>query len=104
MAGRRAAGGRGRAGTTRPTPGVQHPERGRARRAARTLGGERSMRHRMRVLIAGLLFALLASACSLPSFDEGTDDGGGDITLDDPGDCIVVDMAVSPEKIDLLTD
>ena len=53
------------------------------------------MRRRLRVLIAGLLVFLLTAACSLPTFEEGGDDGG-DIAVEDPGDCIVVDMAVSP--------
>ena len=38
-------------------------------------------------------------ACNV-NVDKGSDLGGG---ADDPGDCTVVDMAVSPEKIDLLT-
>jgi Ca-activated chloride channel family protein len=47
-----------------------------------------------------LLVALAAAACSVGT-DGGDDTGGG---LEDPGDCIPVDMAVSPEKVDLLTD
>ena len=35
---------------------------------------------------------------------ETPDDDGGGVGLGDPGDCITVDMAVSSEKIDLLTD
>ncbi|HVM21205.1 MAG TPA: extracellular solute-binding protein [Egibacteraceae bacterium] len=45
--------------------------------------------------------ALVATACSLPF---AVDQDSGEVALDDPGDCIVVDMAVSPEKIDLLQD
>jgi len=47
------------------------------------------------------LLAALASACivSSESGDDPTDAAFGD-----PGDCVVVDMAISPEKIDLLTD
>jgi Ca-activated chloride channel family protein len=46
-----------------------------------------------------LLLALgLVAACSA---DEADPDGGPD--LEDPGDCIVADLSVSPEKLDLLT-
>jgi Ca-activated chloride channel family protein len=45
----------------------------------------------------GLTAALLAGACS-----GGDDDD--DAGVDDPGDCLVVDVASSPEKIELLTD
>ena len=56
---------------------------------------------RVRALTVTLLLAL--TACSfLPGGDE-TGDGSG-VSLEDPGDCVVVDMAVSPEKIDLLQD
>jgi len=54
-------------------------------------------RHRT-ALAVSLSATLLLGACS---------SGGGEVAVDDlgdPGDCIVVDMAVSPEKIDLLTD
>lgn len=61
------------------------------------------MRRRLRVSVAGLLLFVLATAC-LPNFNEEGDADGGDVAVEDPGDCIVVDMAVSPEKIDLLTD
>jgi Ca-activated chloride channel family protein len=57
---------------------------------------------RTRVLVALAVAVVLFRACSL-----GTDDGSGDgdaLDLGDPGDCIVVDMAVSSEKIDLLRD
>ncbi|HUF85186.1 MAG TPA: hypothetical protein VMQ81_11405, partial [Acidimicrobiia bacterium] len=47
-----------------------------------------------------LFVALVAAACTV-SVDDGDDAGDG---LEDPGDCIAVDMAVSPEKLDLLTD
>lgn len=52
-----------------------------------------------------LLLAVGAVACS--SADDGaTSDTVSEDGLlgEDPGDCIVVDMAVSPEKIDLMTD
>ena len=47
-----------------------------------------------------LVLALVAAACGgddPESADDGTDIG-------DPGDCVVVDAAISPEKIDLVTD
>jgi Ca-activated chloride channel family protein len=50
-----------------------------------------------RWLATGLVAALLAGACS-----GGDDDD--DVSADDPGDCLVVDVASSPEKIELLTD
>jgi Ca-activated chloride channel family protein len=48
-------------------------------------------------------FALTAAACSGGGDDEtgGGDDSGG---IANPGDCIVVDAAVSSEKIELLTE
>ena len=51
---------------------------------------------RVAVLLA---LALLAAACT------ESDDGGGDGApeLGDPGDCVVADLSVSPEKLDLLT-
>ena len=61
-----------------------------------TTGGSR--RHGL-LLSAVLLTAGLATACG------GDDDDAGPVDLEDadPGDCIVVDMAVSSEKIALLT-
>ena len=53
-----------------------------------------------RVAGLALVVALAATACSISSNDSDSGDGSG---LDDPGDCIPVDMAVSPEKVDLLT-
>ena len=44
--------------------------------------------------------ALAAVACTV-TVDDG-EEAGDDLA--DPGDCIAVDMAVSPEKLDLLTD
>ena len=46
-----------------------------------------------------LLLAVALAACTASSDNDGA---GGD--LEDPGNCIPVDMAVSPEKLDLLTD
>ncbi len=56
--------------------------------------------------------ALLAVACLVLAACTGADGTGAEgasagadgVALGDPGDCIVVDMAVSSEKIDLLTD
>ena len=53
---------------------------------------------RLVALVIGL--ALIAAACSSAT-DEGGD--GDDLSNADPGDCIVVDMASSPEKITLMT-
>src|SRR5688500_6635788 len=53
---------------------------------------------RLLVLIA-LVLALVAGACNV-DVDEGSDLGGG---TDVPSGCAPVDMAVSPEKFDLLT-
>src|SRR5436190_15708149 len=47
-----------------------------------------------------LAVGLLAAACT-DSGDNAGDDGLPD--LGDPGDCVVADLSVSPEKLDLLT-
>lgn len=61
--------------------------------------GARSM------LLAVLLGALAVSGCSLTATDEQAGPGDdGSLATSDPGDCITVDMAVSSEKIALLTD
>ena len=57
------------------------------------------MTKRLLVLIA-LVLALVAGACNV-DVDEGSDLGGG---TDIPSGCAAVDMAVSPEKFDLLTE
>jgi Ca-activated chloride channel family protein len=57
------------------------------------------MRLHGRGITVTLLITLAAAACSV----DGDSDGGGS-SLEDPGDCIAVDTAVSPEKLDLLTD
>src|SRR5215213_10316100 len=59
--------------------------------------------HVMKRLLALMVAAALVAACS--GSDEGSsDDTTIDDVLGDPGDCLVVDMSVSPEKIDLMTD
>ena len=50
----------------------------------------------------GITLALLLTALAACTASSDNDGAGGD--LEDPGDCIPVDMAVSPEKLDLLTD
>jgi Ca-activated chloride channel family protein len=52
----------------------------------------------LRRLLALALACLLVSSCATTT----SRDSAGD-QLGNPGDCLVVDMAVSPEKIDLLT-
>ena len=49
----------------------------------------------------GAVAAALAAGCSTGS---GGSDGASDDPFGDPGDCTVVDVAVSSEKIDLMTD
>jgi Ca-activated chloride channel family protein len=50
------------------------------------------------------LAAVLLAAAAVAGACTASDDGGGGTGLGDPGDCIVVDAAISPEKIDLVTD
>ena len=60
-----------------------------------------------RIAAVVLCVALTAGAVACSSGgDESTSDTVAEDGLlgEDPGDCIVVDMAVSPEKIDLMTD
>ena len=54
--------------------------------------------NRHRVVATALVLLLIAAACGA---EKGDADNPAD--LGDPGDCIVVDMASSPEKIDLMT-
>ncbi len=49
--------------------------------------------------VALVALGLVAAACSSPGSDDGAPSD-----LADPGDCIPVDLSVSPEKLDLLTD
>jgi Ca-activated chloride channel family protein len=53
------------------------------------------------LLVAIMLAASIAAACTDDDDDDGAAPGG--LADADPGDCIVVDMAVSSEKIALLT-
>lgn len=57
-----------------------------------------------RTLIALVAVAALAAACSTGDDAPSGGEQSVDDLLGDPGDCTVVDMSVSPEKIDLLTD
>ncbi|HYF47147.1 MAG TPA: extracellular solute-binding protein [Acidimicrobiales bacterium] len=58
--------------------------------------------------LAVLLALVSLAGCSVSSDDTGGDSATSDTTIEDvlgdPGDCIVVDMSVSPEKLELLTD
>src|SRR6185436_10147434 len=56
---------------------------------------------RGRWLMVGLVLVLSVTACIDNSTDQNATNGNID---EDPGDCVVVDMAVSSEKIELLTD
>jgi Ca-activated chloride channel homolog len=59
-------------------------------------------RRRLGRSAAVLVVALLAAGCVV---DLGGDDApDGTVAAEDPGDCTVVDVAVSSEKIDLLSD
>ena len=63
--------------------------------------GDRSRPDR-RVVVARRGRGRALAACSGGDDDDATD--GSDLATADPGDCIVVDMAVSSEKIALLTE
>jgi Ca-activated chloride channel family protein len=54
-------------------------------------------------LVMAAALAVGTSACDVGGDDDeaAPDDG---VDLGDPGDCVVVDMAISPEKIDLMTE
>jgi Ca-activated chloride channel family protein len=51
------------------------------------------------LFVVGLALLLIVAACSSGD-DTATDDGA--VNLGDPGDCVVVDMSVSSEKVELL--
>ena len=61
---------------------------------------ERATKRRIQIGAAGLALALLAAGCT----GNGGSEGGGDDPFGDPGDCTVIDTAVSSEKIDLMVD
>ncbi len=73
----------------------------------RHLGGNRARRRQNSRPVRGIVVAA-AAVVSLAACSGGGDDDdaspGGDLAEADPGDCIVVDMAVSSEKIALLTE
>src|SRR3954447_16064154 len=58
------------------------------------------MRRPLRSLFAVGLALLLVTAAACSGDDTATDDGA--VNLGDPGDCVVVDMSVSSEKVELL--
>ena len=63
------------------------------------------MTRRIAAVVLGVALAVGAVACSSGGDENSSDTVAEDGLLgEDPGDCIVVDMAVSPEKIDLMTD
>ena len=65
------------------------------RRAAMRRGPLRAL------AVALVALALIGTACSGGDDDDGNAGGG---STEDPGDCVPVDMAVSSEKIALLSD
>src|SRR5690606_34937773 len=86
------------------------PEAGRAGRPARTLERCHPMTRTTSpigrsaaAILVGL--ALIIGACSASETSDGgvPSDGGGNVD-ENPGDCVVVDLSVSSEKIDLLTE
>jgi Ca-activated chloride channel family protein len=63
----------------------------------------------MKRLSSLLVVAALAAVAACSPDDDGggitiDTDGGPDVDFGDPGDCTVVDAAISPEKIDLVSD
>ena len=77
-----------------------HPQARRDGRALHPLDGGHPMTRTLHRTFAALVaLGLLAAACTAK--EGAIDDGNVD---DDPGDCIVVDLSVSPEKVDLLTE
>ena len=57
----------------------------------------------MKCAIAFGLAFVLATTLAACSSSAGSGDNSDDLSSADPGDCIVVDMASSPEKITLMT-
>ncbi|MBL8778546.1 MAG: extracellular solute-binding protein [Acidimicrobiales bacterium] len=63
------------------------------------------MTRRIGAVLLCMVLAAGAVACSTGGDESSSDTVAEDGLLgEDPGDCVVVDMAVSPEKIDLMTD
>src|SRR5690606_17831474 len=60
--------------------------------------GPRRPRPALRRVATGLVAAVVATAAACAG------GGDGDRAADDPGDCLVVDVASSPEKIELLEE
>src|SRR5687767_5846626 len=90
---------RGRAG--RPGP----LQARRARRSASPLGGgDRMIEHVRRTLLVAIAVALVACSSSGDDGSVGVGTTGGDPGGEDIGDCTPVDVAVSPEKVELLTE
>ena len=58
-----------------------------------------AMTRRLGALALVAVLVTAAAACG-----GGDDDGSGDDGIEDPGDCTAVDVAASPEKLQLLTD
>lgn len=56
----------------------------------------------MKRVLTLLTAIALVAACSSGDEEDATDEGAVDVG--DPGDCTVIDAAISPEKIDLVTD
>jgi Ca-activated chloride channel family protein len=61
-----------------------------------------SRRRGLPVLVAAIALALVAAGCSGKNAVEEADEFG--VADCNPSDCVVVDVAASPEKIDLLTE
>jgi Ca-activated chloride channel homolog len=57
---------------------------------------------RMRSTVALVVGGLIVAGAACSGDDDG--DGNGEPALADPGDCVVVDVASSPEKVELLGD
>ena len=64
----------------------------------------RARRLRPAALFLAAALVVGAGACSPGDDDDATPDADADVDVGDPGDCVVVDMAISPEKIDLMTE
>jgi Ca-activated chloride channel homolog len=63
----------------------------------------RARRLRPMALLMAAAMIVGAAGCDLGGDDDDASPDTG-IDVGDPGDCVVVDMAISPEKIDLMTE